>query len=136
MSLTGSIRKLGRNEDGMSLVNIILLLIVVAILAVATLDTISVYSTWQNVDVVTTDATRLASQDFNETRMESRIPNVAADYCEANGILFVSAVKNPAYGHNFEITCAKNADTIAFKHLPILKELIRQEITRDTSEVQ
>lgn len=135
MALPGSIKQLHKSEDGLSLVNAIILLAILAVFIVLALDTISVYTTWQNVGVVTTDATRLAAQDYNETRLETRIPDTAADYCEANGILYVSAVKNPAYGHNYEITCAKNADTIVFKHIPILKELIYQEVTKDTEYV-
>lgn len=136
MRLPAGISKLGKNEDGMSVISAIILLLIIAVFVVITLDTISVYSTWQSVSTVTTDAARLAAQEYNETRIEARITVAAGDYCNANGLTFVSTRKNPPVGHNFEITCAKSADTIVFKSLPVLKELIYQEATKDTSENQ
>lgn len=134
MRIITTMKEIGKREDGEFIGTAIILAVVFAVMAVIVIDGASVYYTWQSANDVTEQAARLASFEYNETRNDVQAENRAADYCEENGMVFLEFSIN-RYEHAYNIACSKDADTIVFKYLPVLKDLIHQEAKKSTDNL-
>ncbi|MCL4474305.1 MAG: hypothetical protein M1455_10300 [Actinobacteria bacterium] len=135
MRPASAIRELIHGEEGSFVSTFVFLAIVVAIIAVAVIDGTSCLYAKNAADDVTQEAANLAFDDYQMYRNDAHAENIAAAHCEEKDLQFVDFRVNRFQGHTFDVTCAKDAKTYAFKHIPILKELIHQQETRTSSGV-
>ena len=136
MRLERSFRELLINEDGGFLSNAIFIAIVIAVIAVAVLDGTSCLYAKNAADDVTQEAANMAFDDYQMYNNDVHAENVAASHCEEKGLTFNNFTINRFEGHTFDVTCSKDAKTYAFKHIPVLKELIHQQETKTSSGTQ
>ena len=134
MRILGSLRELRDNEDGSFLVNAIILGIAIAIIAVFVIDGASVYYTWQSANEVTTEAAREAAFVYQDTGSDARAERAAIDVCEENGMEIILFRMN-RNGHTYDVSCAKDADTIVYKHIPVFSDLVHQEAKKSTENL-
>ncbi|RJQ44534.1 MAG: hypothetical protein C4534_06370 [Gaiellales bacterium] len=116
-------------ERGGIMGTLVFLAVVVFIMAIVVIDGISIYKSYSTVHNATKEAAEEAAQTYKETRNETRAALAAEDYCINEGFEFVEFNVNREMGNLFEVTCATEADTYAFKYLPWLKDMVRQEST-------
>ncbi|MHB1361492.1 MAG: hypothetical protein ACYCW5_02690 [Thermoleophilia bacterium] len=136
MRPAAAIRELVHGEEGSFVNTVVFLAIVVAIIAVAVIDGTSCLYAKNAADGVTQEAANLAFDDYQIYSNENHAGTVAADHCQEKGLQFVSFQVNRFEGHTFDVTCAKDAKTYAFKHIPIFKELVHQQETKTSSGIE
>lgn len=129
MKRDGILQRFIQDERGGVLGTLIFLAIVIAIMAVVVIDGISIYKAYSEVHKATKEAAEEAAQTYKDTRNEVRAQLAAQAYCEAEGFEYVGFEVNREMGNLFEVTCANEADTYAFKYLPWLKDMTHQEST-------
>lgn len=127
--------RLLEEEGGGFLVNVIFIGTIVAIIAVLFIDGTAVYSTYARVGEVTNEAARQADLEYRDSHNPQLAEMVATEHCEDNGMEFVEFDVLPESGFVFTVTCASEADTLVFKHLPFLKDLIHQEVSANPGVV-
>lgn len=118
------------SEDGSIMSNVVFFGIVFAIIAIAFIDGASVFYAYQAAGDVTEVAAKRATQEWKLYSNLTLAEKAASDYCEENDLEVVEVKQARELSSNaFSVTCAKDADTYAFKHLPRLKDLTHQEVT-------
>lgn len=135
MRPASAIRELVHGEEGSFVSTVVFLAIVVAIIAVLVIDGTSCLYAKNAADDVTQEAANMAFDDYQMYSNEVHAGKVAAAHCEEKGLQFVNYQVNKFQGHTFDVTCAKDAKTYTFKHIPMLKELIHQQETRTSSGI-
>ncbi|MHB8859410.1 MAG: hypothetical protein ACYC6Z_08020 [Thermoleophilia bacterium] len=135
MRPASAIRELIHGEEGSFVSTFVFLAIVVAIIAVAVIDGTSCLYAKNAADDVTQEAADMAFDDYQMYKSDVHAGNVAAAHCEEKDLQFVNFQVNRFQGHTFDVTCAKDAKTYAFKHIPIFKELVHQQETKTSSGV-
>lgn len=123
------VRKLVIEEDGGYLGSAIFIAVIVAILGVAFLDGASVYAAYSRAGEGANEAARIAYLEYKDSRNLYLAEATAQEFCESSGLEFVSFEDLSQEGLEFRVTCAQDANTIAFKYIPSLKDLTRQEVS-------
>jgi hypothetical protein len=114
---------------------VIFLVVIVGILAIVVIDGTAIFFASQAADDVSQEAANLALRDFEINHDDIRAENLAADYCEGKGLVFIRFKVNREGARSYDVTCGKDARTFVFKYLPFFKEQLHHESTATSSGI-